>query len=119
METDAINLAHATFGGSIHSKKQLPGRKSVNQWTVGEKLASYTLKQLLPYLRIKHKQAENCLRLRDLKRESKSMRSTGNRERPEYITEKMEQCFQIQKELNMVGVDDDNTGRCEVDTAEE
>ena len=66
--------------------------------------------KLMPYLRIKRQQAENCLELRRLKEQSRAARTAhgrghvGGKKRPEEISVAMSETHLRAKSLNQVGV---------------
>jgi hypothetical protein len=111
VEPQAIDLLHSLFGGYRRIEK--PSAKygrSLHSWQVTNLKAAACLRALLPFLRIKRAQAENCLKLREIKEESKLARMARGRghrgaaPRPAKITEAMELAYVHAKELNAVGV---------------
>lgn len=77
---EAVDVLRATFGGTIRISK--PGSRkgrSLFEWSVQDRIAEGALRQLLPFLRIKKLQAENCLHLRDLVARSKIERVAKGR----------------------------------------
>jgi len=112
VELEAIELLHSLFGGYLRIGEPPSAKKGrpLNMWMVTDKQAAECLRLLLPYLRIKRKQAENCLRLRELKEESKKARIAVGRGhagagfRPAHLSEGMEQTYTIAASLNAVGV---------------
>jgi hypothetical protein len=111
VERAALEVFAATFGGNIGitdpSAKR--GRPLFN-WGQTDLKAAVTLMALLPYLRIKRGQAENCLALRTAKDESKIARVAkgrghkGSASRSPELSIRMEDCFLRAKELNRVGL---------------
>ena len=110
VERAALDLFAATFGGKIgvtdpNAKR---GRPLFN-WGQTDRKAASTLAALLPYLRIKRAQAENCLALRAVKERSKVARvapgrgHAGSASRPLDLSEAMERHYIRAKELNRVG----------------
>lgn len=67
VEPQAVELAHAMFGGhrSVTDPTAKRGRP-LHTWHIHSKSAGAAIVALLPYLRIKRKQAENAIRLREL-----------------------------------------------------
>lgn len=111
VQTDALEVLQGAFEGSIRPAKTYAKRgKLMWQWEIRDILAERALRQLIPHLRIKRAQAENCIALRALIAESKSARvafgrgHAGAAPRPAHITEAMEQAYLRAKELNAVGV---------------
>lgn len=111
VEPGAIDVLHAAFGGSRGMTKSAAKRgKPLHNWSVTDKKAVALLRALLPYLRIKREQAENCLELRKIKERSKKARVAkgrghmGSARRPQELTDAMEACKQRAHELNRVGV---------------
>lgn len=111
VEPQAVALLKSLFGGrhGIDDPSCKRGRR-LHVWQVTDKQAAACLKALLPYLRIKRMQAENCLALRVVKEESKLARVAKGRghigaaTRPAHLSEAMERHFCRAKELNVVGV---------------
>lgn len=65
---DALNLLQECFGGSVRIEKPSAKRgKPLYSWIVSDKIAATVAKTLLPYLRIKKRQAQLLLDLRDTK----------------------------------------------------
>lgn len=111
VERGALELLAQTFGGNIGTAKPSSARGRVLfTWGQTDKKAVGTLTALLPYLRIKRAQAENCLALRAVKEESKLSRVAigrghrGAAHRSDELTERMEALYLRAKELNRVGV---------------
>jgi hypothetical protein len=111
VEPEAVELLHAMFGGRLgHSKPSVKRGRSLYEWQVTDAKAAACLTALLPYLRIKSKQAENCLALRSVKESSKRARvahgrgHTGAAPRSQEHSTAMEWHYQAAKELNRVGV---------------
>ena len=67
-DTEAVHLAQKLFGGNITIGKpgSLRGRPS-HDWYMYNRKACAAIRALLPYLRIKRKQAELVLALREIK----------------------------------------------------
>ncbi len=98
IEPEAVDLIHAHFGGC---RSVIKGRRERNQQPLqslqlGDRRAGRLLAAVLPYLRIKRRQAELCLEMRDLKGASRRARFAygrghqGGARRPEAITNEME-----------------------------
>lgn len=110
VEPEAIDLLHALFGGyrTIDDPSCKRGKR-LHLWQVTDLQAAYALKNLLPFLRIKRKQAANCLALRILKEQSKVSRvaigrgHVGASARAPALTAAMEICKARAGELNRVG----------------
>lgn len=100
VEPQAIQLLNRLFGGS--SGKQRPHAKNgrwLYCWEVGHAKAEIVLQALLPFLRIKRRQAQNALDLREVTRTAKLFPPKDS-----YILDMMERMFQRSKELNQVGI---------------
>lgn len=111
VSTEALQILSSTFGGNVRPAKTYAKRgKPMWGWEIKDLIAERTLIALLPYLRIKKAQAENCLALRSLIAKSKVARvargrgHAGAAPRPAHITEAMERAYLRAKELNAVGV---------------
>lgn len=111
VEPQAIHLLHELFGGYLSVCDPSARRgKPLFQWQVTDRKAARTLRSLLPYLRIKRAQAENCLALRQIKERSKRRRvakgrgHVGASPRLAVHSDQMEACYQRAKTLNRVGV---------------
>lgn len=107
---EALTVLAQTFGGSVRPAKTYAKRgKPMWSWAITDALAESALRRLVPYLRIKRGQAENCLELRALIAASKNARvargrgHAGAAPRPLHITEAMQQAYLRAKELNAVG----------------
>jgi hypothetical protein len=93
-----------TGNGSSERAKRLQG------WQVTDRKAAACLTTLLPFLRIKRQQAENCLALRQAKEISKKQRvakgrgHAGAAPRSAELSTQMEQLYERARELNRVGV---------------
>lgn len=110
VEPEAIDLLHGLFGGHRGIGKPTAAKgRPLFSWQVTDQRAATFLKAILPYLRIKKRQAQNCLELRKMKEESKRVRvafgrgHTGSARRPVHLTESMQQAYLRGKELNAVG----------------
>lgn len=111
VERAALDLFVETFGGAISIEDANCKRgRSLFRWGLTDQKAANALKQLLPFLRIKKAQAENCLSLRLIKTKSKKARvakgrgHVGSAKRTEAFTLDMETHYQRAKTLNHVGV---------------
>lgn len=111
VERGALDLFAATFGGNIGVTDPSAKRgRPLWNWGQTDKKAAATLAALLPYLRIKRAQAENCLALRAVKEQSKVARvargrgHVGAASRSPDISEQMESIYLRAKDLNRVGV---------------
>lgn len=66
---EVLEWLASEFGGSIMLRKAVkPHHKATYRWKVGDLLASQLVEQVLPYLRIKPRQAEILLQFAELKR---------------------------------------------------
>jgi hypothetical protein len=108
---EAVDLLHATFGGYRFTAAPSAERgRPLHGWEVTNVKAADTLSALLPYLRIKRAQAENCLRLRYVKVVSKAARTApgrghvGSSVRSAEHGAAMEACYLRSRELNAVGI---------------
>lgn len=107
---EAVDLLHGLFGGrrAIDKPSSKRGRH-LHVWQVTDKRAAECLAAILPYLRIKKRQAENCLELRRLKDESRIARTcfgrghVGGKARPAEISDAMDAVHAQAKALNVVG----------------
>jgi len=107
---DIPRLLRETFGGSLRVDRPSTSRgKPLYAWQATDLRAVECLRAILPHLRIKRAQAENCLALRDLKEASKRAKvergrgHMGSAPRPAALTEAMEARFTNAKALNQVG----------------
>jgi hypothetical protein len=107
----AIALLSETFGGNIGTEDPSAKRgKPLYRWGATDIKATNILRALLPYLKIKRKQAENCLALRDVKQQSKRQRIAkgrghiGSSSRSAESGLRMEALYIQAKILNSVGV---------------
>jgi hypothetical protein len=107
VERQGLDLLASTFGGRVtvedsHAKRGRP----LFRWGQTDKKAAGTLKRLLPYLRIKHAQAENCLVLRKVKEKSKRQRVAkgrghkGSAPRSKAMSDMMQKLYLQAKTLN-------------------
>lgn len=99
LETDAIDLLHAYFGGSrrlIVTRSEVRIRQPLHSLELVDKRAATLLRSILPFLRLKGPQAELCLELRRLKDASRMARFAhgrghrGGSPRPAAISSQME-----------------------------
>jgi hypothetical protein len=111
VEPQAVTLLHILFGGTLGVRGASAKKgKPLTEWCVTDQKAARCLVALLPYLRIKRQQAENCLALREVKEESKRQRvafgrgHAGAAVRPAHLSVSMESHYLRAKELNRVGV---------------
>ena len=100
---EAVDLIYRHFGGSrgVLPPPKKPAkrrwkRQPLQSLTLGDRKACSLLRSVLPYLRIKRRQAELCLEMRRLKDESRRARfaygrgHAGGGRRPDWITAAME-----------------------------
>jgi hypothetical protein len=110
VQPEGVRCLQGAFGGSIRKNKGTGRGRDLFSWEIRDKLAESALRKLLPYLRIKRAQAENCLALREVIAQSKSVRVAfgrgheGAAQRPTGLTEEMERLTARAHELNKVGV---------------
>lgn len=78
-------------------KNRAPNRKTIYELEMGDRLTVKFLKEVLPYLIIKKRHAENVIEL-------KNTFNIRYRPVPSFITEIREKCFLFQKELNRRGL---------------
>ncbi len=99
IEPEAVDFLHEHFGGSrglIRYRGTRLNRQPLHSLVFGDRRASQLLSAVLPYLRIKRRQAELCLELRRLKDASRQARFAygrghrGGGKRPEHLTAAME-----------------------------
>ncbi len=109
IEPEAVDLLHEFFGGcrSVIAGKR-DNQQPLQSLQFVDRQAARLLGEILPYLRIKRRQAELCLELRQLKEESRRARFAygrghrGGGRRPESITVAMERVRSAIVELNRV-----------------
>lgn len=113
VEREAIDVIWRVFGGTRYvarAARNTPRGRQLFVWQVTDRRAAACLSALLPYLRIKRAQAENCLSLRVVKEESKKARvapgrgHVGSAPRSPAMTAAMESHYSQAKALNRVGV---------------
>lgn len=111
VEKAGLTLLAETFGGNIRTEDPSAKRgKPLYTWGQTDAKAAQTLLALLPFLRIKRKQAENCLGLRKVKESSKKTRIAKGRGhvgaaiRPKHLSDAMQAHYTKAKQLNSVGV---------------
>lgn len=103
-------LLKTTFGGSIYvTKPSVPKGRPLWSWAATDLRALDCLVALIPFLRVKRKQALNCLALRKVKIESRKAKvpfgrgHAGAAHRPKRLTNRMERLYENAKGLNKVG----------------
>lgn len=108
---EAVDVFSDTFGGNVGIEdSSCKFGKPLFRWGCTDRKAALCLKVLLPFLRIKRRQADNCLALRAIKEQSKKARVSkgrghvGSARRPAAMSEHMESLYLRAKELNRVGV---------------
>jgi hypothetical protein len=75
IEPQAVELFHASFGGSHFMTAPRNERaQPLHSWQIVDRMAATFLAAIGPYLRIKHRQAVLCVELRRLKDESRKAR---------------------------------------------
>lgn len=107
VEPEAIDLAYSLFGGyKFRQKPSAPNGKFLNGWQVTDKKAIAVIKAILPFLRIKKKQALNCISLRKIKNDSRKSRlafgrgHVGAASRSPKHSQAMAECWQKALMLN-------------------
>lgn len=100
-------LLKEMFGGSFRvDNPSTPRGRKLYSWQATDLRAVECLRALLPYLRVKRAQAENCLALRKVKERSKKVRvakgrgHAGGAVRPLALTDEMEALFAQAKAMN-------------------
>ena len=100
-------LLQDTFGGSLRvDAPSTPNGRNLYAWQVTDLRAVECLKAILPYLRVKRSQAENCLTLRRLKAKSMKARvakgrgHAGAAPRPQALTDEMDALWLRAKAMN-------------------
>lgn len=95
----AISLFAETFGGNYYREKPHANNgKPLYCYQASDAIAAEILRQLLPYLRVKHRVACEVLELRAMKQEPKTWRVMP---RPEHL--RREQAYLRCKAANRVG----------------
>jgi hypothetical protein len=104
-------LLRATFGGSIYITKPSAAKgRPLWSWAATDLRALACLTALMPFLRVKRKQAMNCLALRKAKVASMKAKvpfgrgHIGAAARPKRLTDRMERLYEKAKALNKVGI---------------
>lgn len=107
---EAVDLLAATFGGTVRlSKPYSANGRALFEWSVQNRIASDVIAKILPFLRIKRAQAENCMALREAIEDSKKQRAAkgrghiGGAPRSSSLTQQMEALCTRAHELNKVG----------------
>lgn len=120
MYSERVMLKHVTpevpallkesFGGTLRLDNPSAKRgRPLWSWQVTDKKAAAMLEAMLPFLLVKRAQAENCLRLRRAKEQSRRERVSfgrghvGGAKRSDAMSVEMEECYQEAKRLNKVG----------------
>lgn len=110
VEPQAVRLLLRYFGGASGiAKPSAANGRPLFYWQVTDKKAAIFLRAVIPHLRIKKRQAANCLRLRSVKEASKKARvafgrgHAGSAARPEKFSRMMERLLQKAHSLNSVG----------------
>jgi len=107
----AVTLLKETFGGSLMMQKpSARNGRPLHYWEIHSRQAVECLRLLIPYLRIKRIQAENCISLYALVERSKKERvafgrgHAGSASRDPALTAEMETLYVRAKQLNSVGL---------------
>lgn len=111
VEPQAVDLLHTSFGGYRFVAKPTAAQgKALQGWQVTDLKAHAFLVAVRPFLRIKHRQADNCINLRIIKNASKKERVAAGRgcagskaRAPEHGAE-MQRLCDLAHALNHVGV---------------
>lgn len=102
VEHHAVSLIKGIFGGCLSLEKPYTEKnRPMYAYSITNKKAAYLIRTILPYLRIKRKQAENAIRLRECLNRSRKLR--GRSVRTLSISNEMEACFITAKWLNRTG----------------
>lgn len=108
---EAVDLLHGMFDGARYLQGPSARKgKPLYTWECTNLKAATFLQAILPHLRIKVAQAENCLKLRMVKEKSKRSRVPAGRghagaaKRPVSLTDTMETLYLAAKNLNSVGI---------------
>lgn len=111
VEPQAVDLLTSMFGGSRYiTKPSAKKGRALFTWQVTDRQAAEALVALLPFLRIKRPQAENCLLLRKIKEASKIARvargrgHAGSAKRTSEHGAAMAETVNVAHSLNRVGV---------------
>lgn len=111
VSTEALDVLSTTFGGNVRpAKTYAKCGKPMWGWEIKDAVAERALTALLPFLRIKRQQAENCLVLRAVIDKSKIARvlpgrgHVGGASRPSELSMEMERLFAHAHTLNRVGM---------------
>lgn len=106
-----VDLLHETFGGAVYmTKPSTPRGRPLHSWQITDMKAAACLRALLPYLRVKQRQAHNALALRKIKDASKTARvavgrgHVGAAARPPRFSDQMQRLYERAKSLNAVGI---------------
>lgn len=85
VEPDAVTLMKHTFGGTLMLQGPSVTRgKPLHYWEIHSRQAAVMLRLLLPHLRIKRRQAENCLALYALMDAASRTKLLGTRNLPHW-----------------------------------
>ena len=117
VEDEAVQLLRSLFGGTLTlAKPSAKKGRPLHSWQVTDKRAAACLLALLPFLRIKRQQAENCLSLRRVKEASKTARvgfgrgHAGAARRTDEHSQQMETAYIAGKTMNAVGTAERGNG---------
>ena len=104
-------LLKRVFGGCIYMTKPTAAKgRPLYSWAVTDMKAVACVTALLPFLKVKRKQAVNCIALRRTKESSKKAKvafgrgHAGAAPRPQRLTDRMESLYANAKHLNAVGI---------------
>lgn len=106
VEPEAIELLKEIFGGYVYLRKRKSKKhRDIYVWKVQQLAAYQCILKLRPYLRIKSKQADNCIQFREAfeecKKENRSIPgSVGSRPRSKASLVRLDSYYLTQKALN-------------------
>jgi Txe/YoeB family toxin of Txe-Axe toxin-antitoxin module len=101
---EVIEWLKNSFGGYFHERKfKNDNWKNAYCWTLTDKRVVPFLKKIIPYLKIKRKQAEVILKREKLKEKLKNMGARKGMVYPEAILKDIKECYLEIKKLNKRG----------------
>lgn len=107
---DIPRMLKRVFGGSLYmTKPSSKNGRALYSWAATDMRAVSCITALLPYLKVKRKQAQNCLALRRIKEVSKKAKvafgrgHAGAAPRPQKLTDRMDALYETARRLNTVG----------------
>ena len=89
-ETECLDFLQELFGGhrTAHRPKAYPKHRILHQWAVSATLASDCAELILPYLRIKRKQAENIIAIHLITKQIRANTSLQRKTRNGFMGDK-------------------------------